>query len=78
MRKPIHGLREKKHYSEINLMLSLVIVIIRLIWSQIKIPFAKTYYLWTIGYCYNSVNVITFCLALIDHIKQLPLYINVW
>ncbi len=43
-------------YSESRLMLSLVNVIIRLSWSQIKIQFIKAYYLY-----------ITFCLAQSDH-----------
>ncbi len=57
-------------------MLSQVNIIIRLMWSQFKITFTKAYYTKTIGYCYHSVNVITFGLAKRDHIKRLPLYIG--
>ncbi len=63
-------------YSESRLMLSLVNVISRLIWSHFEIPFTLTYYLKISGYCYHSVNVITFCLAQSDHIKRLLLYIS--
>ncbi len=32
----------------------------------------------TTGYCYHSVNVITFGLAQSDHIKRLLLYLQIW
>ena len=58
-------------YSESRLMLSLVNVISRLMWSHFKVPFNTDYYVKTIGYCYHSVNVITFGVAQSDHIKRL-------
>ncbi len=60
-------------YSESRLMLSLVNVIIRLLWSNFIGPFTKAYYIKTTGYSYHSVNVITFGLYLSDHIKRLLL-----
>ncbi len=51
-------------------MLSLVNVISRLMWSHFEIPFTIASSIKTTGYCYNSVNVITFGLAQSDHIKQ--------
>ncbi len=62
------------YYSESRLMLSLVNVISRLMWSHLKIPFTIAYYMKTTGYCYHSVIVITFGLAQSDHIKRLLLY----
>ncbi len=55
-------------------MLSLVNVISRLMWSDFGIPLTTAYYIKTTGYCYHSVNVITFGLAQSDHIKRLLLY----
>ncbi len=51
------------YYSESRLMLSLVNVINRLMWSHLIVPFNKVYYIKTSGYFYHSVNVITFGLA---------------
>ncbi len=53
-------------YSESRLMLSLVNVISRLMWSHYKSPSTIAYYIETTGYCYHSVNVITFDLAQSD------------
>ncbi len=61
-------------YSESRLMLSLVNVISRLLWSHFEIPFTIANYIKTTGYCYHSVNIITFGLAQCDHIKRLLLY----
>ncbi len=63
-------------YSESRLMLSLVNVISRLMWSHYESPFTIAYYKETTGYCYHSVNVITFGLAQSDHIKRLLLYLK--
>ncbi len=52
-------------------MLSLVNVINRLMWSQLKIPFTISYSIKATGY------VITFGPAQSYHIKRLPLYFEV-
>ena len=44
-------------------------------WSHFKVSFAIDYS-EKIGYCYHSVNVITFCMNQSDHIKRLSLYIK--
>ncbi len=41
--------------------------------SHFETPFTIAYYIKTTGYCYHSVNVITFGLAQSDHIKRLLL-----
>ncbi len=64
-------------YSESRLMVSLVNVISRLMWSHYESPFTIAYYKETTGYCYHSVNVITFGLAKSDHIKRLLLYMEI-
>ncbi len=64
----------KMSCSESRLLLSLVNVINRLMWSHFKTPFTKTYYIKTTGYCYHSVNVITNGLSQSDYIKRLLLY----
>jgi len=45
-------------------------------WSHFNVPFTKDYLLKTIGYCYHSVDIITFGLTQIDHLKRLLLYKN--
>ncbi len=62
------------YYSESRLMLSLVNVINRLMWSHFKVSFNKVHKIKTTGYCYHMVNFITFGLVQSDHIKRLPLY----
>ena len=52
-------------YSERRLMLSLVSVISRLMWSNLNVPYTKDYLEKIIGYCYRSVNVITFVQLLV-------------
>ncbi len=67
----------KTKYIERRLMLSLVNVISRLMWSHYESPFSNTaYYMKTTGYFYHSVIVIAFGLAQSDHIKRLLLYQN--
>ncbi len=66
--------RKQTKYIETRLMLSLVDVISRLMRSHFGIPFTTAYYIKTTGYCYHSVDNITFGLAQSDHIKRLLLY----
>jgi hypothetical protein len=59
-------------------MLALVNIISRLMQLYFEIPLPTGYYTKTTGYCYNSVNVITFGLAQSDRIKLLLLYFTIF
>ena len=55
-----HQCWRRWRYNESRSMLSLVNVISTLMWSYFKLAFIIDYYVKIIGYCYHSVNVITF------------------